>query len=35
MQIDPPVYLVGSSQLGFDLTDRFDCNVYLVISQQP
>lgn len=29
MRIDPLVYLVGSGQLGFDLTDLFDCNVYL------
>jgi glyoxylase-like metal-dependent hydrolase (beta-lactamase superfamily II) len=29
MRIDPHVYLVGSGQLGFDLTDRFDCNIYL------
>jgi hydroxyacylglutathione hydrolase len=29
MRIDPHVYLVGSGQLGFDLTNRFDCNVYL------
>jgi glyoxylase-like metal-dependent hydrolase (beta-lactamase superfamily II) len=29
MRIDPHVYLVGSGQLGFDLTDPFDCNIYL------
>jgi glyoxylase-like metal-dependent hydrolase (beta-lactamase superfamily II) len=29
MRIDPYVYLVGSGQLGFDLTDSFDCNIYL------
>jgi hydroxyacylglutathione hydrolase len=29
MQIDPNVYLVGSGQLGFDMTDLFDCHVYL------
>jgi hydroxyacylglutathione hydrolase len=29
VRLDPTVYLVGSGQLGFDLTDRFDCNVYL------
>jgi hydroxyacylglutathione hydrolase len=29
MRIDPQVYLVGSGLLGFDMTDPFDCNVYL------
>lgn len=29
MRIDPYVYLVGSGQLGFDLTNPFDCNIYL------
>ena len=29
MRIDPSVYLVGSGQFGFDLTDPYDCNVYL------
>lgn len=29
MQIDHNVYLVGSGQLGFDLTDPYDCNIYL------
>jgi glyoxylase-like metal-dependent hydrolase (beta-lactamase superfamily II) len=29
MQIDPNVYLVGSGQFGFDMTDPFDCHVYL------
>jgi glyoxylase-like metal-dependent hydrolase (beta-lactamase superfamily II) len=29
MQIDPDVYLVGSGQLGFDMTDPFDCHTYL------
>lgn len=29
MRIDPGVYLVGSGQLGFDMTNRFDCNIYL------
>jgi glyoxylase-like metal-dependent hydrolase (beta-lactamase superfamily II) len=29
MRIDPNVYLVGSGQLGFDMTNRFDCNIYL------
>lgn len=29
MRIDPHVYLVGSGQLGFDLTNPFDCNIYL------
>lgn len=29
MQIDPDVYLIGSGRLGFDMTDRYDCNIYL------
>lgn len=29
MQIDPNVYLVGSGQLGFDMTEALDCNIYL------
>jgi glyoxylase-like metal-dependent hydrolase (beta-lactamase superfamily II) len=29
MQIDPQVYIIGSGQLGFDMTDPFDCHVYL------
>ncbi len=29
MRIEPNLYLIGSGQLGFDLTDPFDCNVYL------
>ena len=29
MQIDSNLYLVGSGQLGFDMTDPFDCHVYL------
>ncbi len=29
MRIDPHIYLVGSGQLGFDLTNPFDCNIYL------
>jgi hydroxyacylglutathione hydrolase len=29
MQIDPQVYVIGSGQLGFDMTDPFDCHVYL------
>lgn len=32
MKIDPSVHLVGSGQFGFDMTDRFDCNVYLFDS---
>ena len=32
MQIEPNVYLVGSGRAGFDLTDPFDCNVYLFDS---
>lgn len=30
MQITPQIALVGSGQLGLMLSDRFDCNVYLV-----
>jgi hydroxyacylglutathione hydrolase len=29
MQIDPNVYLVASGHLGFDMTDAYDCHVYL------
>jgi glyoxylase-like metal-dependent hydrolase (beta-lactamase superfamily II) len=29
MQIDPQVYIIGSGQLGFDMTDPFDCHIYL------
>lgn len=29
MRIEPQLYLVGSGQSGFDLTDRYDCNIYL------
>lgn len=29
MQIDPDVYIIGSGRLGFDMTDPFDCHVYL------
>jgi glyoxylase-like metal-dependent hydrolase (beta-lactamase superfamily II) len=29
MQIEPNVYLVGSGRAGFDLTEPFDCNIYL------
>ena len=32
MQIEPDVYLVGSGSAGFDLTDPFDCNIYLFDS---
>ncbi|MEZ4728023.1 MAG: hypothetical protein R3E79_12910 [Caldilineaceae bacterium] len=32
MQIEPNVYLVGSGRAGFDLTDPFDCNIYLFDS---
>lgn len=32
MRIDPHVYLVGSGNLGFNLTDPFDCNMYLFDS---
>lgn len=30
MRITPQIALVGSGQLGFDLSDPFDCNVYLI-----
>jgi glyoxylase-like metal-dependent hydrolase (beta-lactamase superfamily II) len=30
MRIDERVYLVGSGNLGFNLTDDYDCHVYLV-----
>lgn len=30
MQLTDHVYLVGSGHLGFDLTDPYDCNIYLV-----
>ena len=30
MQLTEHVYLVGSGALGFDLTDPFDCHVYLI-----
>ena len=29
MRIEPNVYLVGSGQFGFDMTDPFDCNIFL------
>ena len=29
MQIDPRVYLIGSGAIGFDMTNAFDCNIYL------
>lgn len=29
MRIEPNLYLVGSGQFGFDLTDPYDCNIYL------
>lgn len=29
MRIEPSLYLIGSGQSGFDLTDRYDCNIYL------
>ncbi|MBX3015886.1 MAG: MBL fold metallo-hydrolase [Caldilineaceae bacterium] len=32
MQIEPTLYLVGSGRAGFDLTDPFDCNIYLFDS---
>lgn len=30
MQLTERVYLVGSGHLGFDLTDPYDCNIYLI-----
>ena len=30
MQLTDHVYLVGSGHLGFDLTDPYDCNIYLI-----
>lgn len=32
MRIEPNLYLVGSGRMGFDLTDAFDCNIYLFDS---
>jgi hydroxyacylglutathione hydrolase len=32
MRIEPELYLVGSGNMGFSLTDGFDCNVYLFDS---
>jgi hydroxyacylglutathione hydrolase len=29
MRIEPELYLVGSGRMGFDLTDAFDCNIFL------
>ncbi len=29
MRIDRNVYLVGSGVMGFDMTDRYDCNIFL------
>lgn len=29
MRIRPNLYLIGSGQAGFDLTDSFDCNIFL------
>ena len=29
MKIDRQVYIVGSGQMGFDMTDPYDCHVYL------
>jgi glyoxylase-like metal-dependent hydrolase (beta-lactamase superfamily II) len=30
MQLTEHVYLVGNGVLGFDMTDAFDCHVYLI-----
>lgn len=32
MRIEPNLYMVGSGRAGFDLTDAFDCNIYLFDS---
>jgi hydroxyacylglutathione hydrolase len=32
MRIEPNLFLVGSGQMGFDLTDAFDCNIFLFDS---
>ena len=29
MHIQPGLYLVGSGRNGFDLTEAYDCNIYL------
>jgi glyoxylase-like metal-dependent hydrolase (beta-lactamase superfamily II) len=29
MRVEPNLYVIGSGKNGFDLTDPFDCNVYL------
>ena len=33
MQLTPEIHLVASGSGGFDLTDPYDCNCYLVVSQ--
>ncbi|NIM94032.1 MAG: MBL fold metallo-hydrolase [Anaerolineales bacterium] len=32
MQIEPGLFLIGSGSVGFDLTDPYDCNMYLFDS---
>lgn len=32
MHIEPNLYLIGSGRMGFDLTDPFDCNIFLLDS---
>ena len=32
MRIEPNLYLVGSGNMGFNLTDAFDCNIFLFDS---
>lgn len=32
MRIDPNVYIVGSGSMGLDLTDPYDCNMYIFDS---
>lgn len=32
MRIEPHLYLIGSGQMGFDLTDPYDCNIFLFDS---
>lgn len=30
MRIEPDIYLVGSGAFGFDMTDAYDCNIFLL-----
>jgi glyoxylase-like metal-dependent hydrolase (beta-lactamase superfamily II) len=29
MRVEPNIYLIGSGSVGFDMTDAFDCNIFL------